>query len=370
MEPCRRRIVLCDDSRTYVTALRRVLEHDGSIDVVGVFTNAEQAMAELPRLKPDLVTMDVQLPGMSGLDAVEQIMASTPTPIVVLSDFTGRDSVTARAAVAAGAVDAVSKSGLDLRDPLAADAATLRRRVARLSFAHVVRHPLARLLRATTEAQASRRSVAAIGIVASTGGPKALAETLAALPAHFPIPVLVVQHIVPGFVESFARTMARQVELPVSIAEDGTRLKPGITIAPEGAHLLVTSSGRLALSAEAAPGRHCPSGDVLLGSLAAAYGSEAVGVVMTGMGRDGAQGARQLRTAGGLVIAQDEQSSVVFGMPRAAIESGAELTLAPAAIGRLLSRVRPAATQRIAWRAEAGISTPSIEGVQRLRPVR
>ncbi len=326
-------------------------------------------MAELPRLKPDLMTMDVQLPGMSGLDAVEQIMASTPMPIVVLSDFTDRDSVTARAAVAAGAVDAVSKSHLDLLDPLAADAASLRRRVARLSFAHVVRHPLARLRRGTTTAQASRRRVAAIGVVASTGGPRALALTLSALPADFPVPILVVQHIVPGFVESLARTLARQVHLPVSIGEDRTRLKPGITIAPEDAHLLVTSSGRLALSAEAAPGRHCPSGDMLLGSLAAAYGREAVGVVLTGMGRDGAQGARQIRTAGGLVVAQDEASSVVFGMPRAAIESGAELTLEPEAIGALLARLRPAQTLP-AIRPEAAAPRPSNEGLPGLRLVR
>jgi two-component system, chemotaxis family, protein-glutamate methylesterase/glutaminase len=360
----RRRIVLCDDSRTYATALRRVLEHDGSFDVVGVFTNAEQTLAELPRLKPDLVTMDVQLPGMSGLDAVAQIMASTPTPIVVLSDFTDRDSITARAAVAAGAIDAVSKAHLDLRDPVTGDAATLRRRLARLSFAHVVRHPIACLRRSANEANASRRSVAAIGIVASTGGPKALAAALEPLPESFPIPILVVQHIGSGFGESFARTLARQVRLPVALADDRARLQPGIWVAPEGAHLLATSSGRLALSSEAAPGRHCPSGDILLGSLAASYGREAVGIVLTGMGRDGAAGTRQLSRADGLVIAQDEASSAVFGMPRAAIESGAQLVLAPEAIARLLAGFRPVAQPK------AAIGTPSVEGRARLRVVR
>src|SRR5581483_8545806 len=208
MAGLRRRIVLCDDSRTYATALARVLEHGGALDVVGVFPTAEKTLAALPALSPDLVTMDLELPGMSGLDAVEEIMASAPTPVVVLSDYTPRNSATAGAALRAGAVAAIPKSELDLRDPASLGAATLRRRVTRLSDATVVRHPVARLRRPADEsAVRARRSVAAIGICASTGGPRALAELLAALPATFPVPVLVVQHIAPSFEASLLRTL-------------------------------------------------------------------------------------------------------------------------------------------------------------------
>jgi two-component system, chemotaxis family, protein-glutamate methylesterase/glutaminase len=360
-----RRILLCDDSRTYATALARALEHDGSLAVVGVFPTAERAIAELPRLKPDLVTMDLELPGMSGLEAVEQIMASTPTPIVVVSDYTDRDAAGAGAAVAAGAVAAIPKADLDLRDPAGAAATRFRRRLARLSSATVVRHPLARLARPRLAATTGRRTVAAIGVVASTGGPKALAQLLAALPASFPIPVLVVQHIAASFDEGLVRTLGRATDLPVAFARDGMKLRRGVWVAPAGSHLTVAAHGRVALRAGDGARPHCPSGDVLLASLGRALGPQAVGVVLTGMGADGADGVRELAAAGGLALAQDAASSVVFGMPRAALASGAELALEPTEIARLLVRFRPATSQ-----PALGTGRPPAGGRAQLRLVR
>jgi two-component system chemotaxis response regulator CheB len=335
------RVLVCDDSSTYAAGLRRLLERDRLIEVVGICETAERAIAQLAALKPDLVTMDLELPGMSGLEAVEQIMSSAPVPILVLSGRVEHRSETALAALAAGALDAMSKSAFDLRDPDGPAAQTLRHRVKMLSHARVIRHPRARLGGAGAEAVRSPgRSASVIGICASAGGPAALATLLGSLPASFPIPVLVVQHIASGFVEGFARWLASRIELPVRLASAGPP-PLGVSIAPDEAHLVLAAGGQVALDDRppAGPELHRPSGDALLASIAAEARQHAVAVVLTGMGRDGAAGLADVRSAGGLTIAQDEASSAVFGMPRAAAEQGAELVLPLGEIGRRLLRL-------------------------------
>jgi two-component system, chemotaxis family, protein-glutamate methylesterase/glutaminase len=185
-----------------------------------------------------------------------------------------------------------------------------------------------------------------IGICASTGGPRALTEVVGRLPADYGIPILVVQHMTPGFISGLVTWMDRELALPVGLASDGQQLAPGVWIAPDGAHLRLEATGRLRLDSDTAAGNHRPSGDVLLRSLARAAGAGAVAVVLTGMGRDGAEGLAAVAGGGGQTFAQDEHSSGVYGMPRAAAELGAQTVLAPAAIGDELAalektRARP-----------------------------
>jgi two-component system chemotaxis response regulator CheB len=337
-----RKVLLCEDSKTYAEGLRRALEHDRDIEVVGVFERAEDTIAAIPELRPHLVTMDLELPGISGLEAVERIMGSHPLPILVLSAHVGPRSENAAAALAAGALDALHKQALDLTAPDSSSASGLRRRVKILSRIRVIRHPRARLSSHLQQQPAGTlRTAAAIGICASTGGPQALSTLLEALPASFPVPILVVQHITAGFTEGLVRWLASTVDLPVRTAEDGARLAPGVWIAPEGAHLILRPSGRLALDPSSDPGLHCPSADVLLRSLAQSAGSLAVAVVLTGMGRDGGEGVAAVCAAGGLAIAQDEATSTVFGMPRVAAEKGAEVVLPLDEIPALLAELRP-----------------------------
>jgi two-component system chemotaxis response regulator CheB len=337
----RRQVLICEDSKTYAEALRRALEHDGEIEVVGVFATAEETLAALPRLRPALVTMDLELPGMSGLEAVEQIMGLDPVPILVLSAHVGPRSNRAAAALAAGALDAVHKEALDLGNPAGPAAAALRRRVKILSGVRVIRHPRAALEAQLRRATRAERAASAIGICASTGGPHALTRILRALPESFPIPILVVQHITPGFTEGLVSWLEESVPLPVQTAMDGAELAPGVCVAPEGADLLLDGSGRLALGRSTKPAIHRPSADALLTSLAESAGPDAVAVVLTGMGRDGAAGVRAIRNAGGMTIAQDEETSTVFGMPKAAVEGGAELVLPLGQIAGQLLRLRP-----------------------------
>jgi two-component system chemotaxis response regulator CheB len=172
-----------------------------------------------------------------------------------------------------------------------------------------------------------------IGICASTGGPQALASILGALPASFPIPVLVVQHISAGFTEGLAHWLDGAVALPVQLAQSGVQADAGVWLAPDGAHLTMGPSGELLLDDTTNNGPHRPSGDVLLRSLAASAGKGTASVVLTGMGHDGAEGSRAVRQAGGLTIAQDEASSVIYGMPRAATAFGVDLVLPLAEIG-------------------------------------
>lgn len=178
----------------------------------------------------------------------------------------------------------------------------------------------------------------AIGVCSSTGGPAVLIEVLGALPAGFPLPVLVVQHIASGFIDGLVRMLDDAIPLPVAIAADGAPLGPGVWLAPEDAHLTITRSRRMRLDRETVRGRHRPSADLLLESLAAVLGDGAVAVVLTGMGRDGAEGAAAVAARGGLVLAQDEASSSIYGMPRAAVQAGAR-PLSPRAIAEALQEL-------------------------------
>jgi two-component system chemotaxis response regulator CheB len=315
-----------------------VLERDHELEVIAVCATAEEAIARLPTLKPDLVTMDLELPGMSGVEAIEQIMSAFPVPILVLSGHVQHRSDRALLALAAGALDAIPKEGLDPADLDGSLARALRHRAKVLSGVKVIRHPRARL-RQRRSPDVGSRTASVIGICASTGGPPALVAVLADLPAAFAIPILVVQHMSRGFIDGFARWLDTEVLLPVRLAEPGARVAPGIWIAPEGAHLVVDPTGKLALDTTS-PGLHRPSGDVLLKSLAASYGRNAVAVVLTGMGRDGAEGLAEVGRAGGLTIAQDEETSAVFGMPRAAAER-AEAILPLQDISSHLRALRP-----------------------------
>jgi len=333
------RVLMCEDSRLYAVALRRMLEYDGDIEVAAVCGTAEEAISALGRVNPDLVTMDVELPGMNGLEAVGEIMSSRPLPILVLSGYVGAGSEKAAAALAAGALDAIAKDDLDLHDPQGTMGAAFRHRVKALSRARVIRHPRGRLAVPGGATRPGHRASVA-GICASVGGPELLTFLLSALPADYPVPLLIVQHMAAGFTDGLARWLDRAVAMPVAVAAAGIPAGPGAWIAPHGAHLIVTGSGRLALDGRAGAGHHRPSGDVLLHSIAATAGGSGVAVVLSGMGRDGAAGAAAVQRRGGLAIAQDEVSSVVFGMPKAAIDEGVDLVLSPGEIAGCLQRLR------------------------------
>lgn len=338
------RILITEDSRSYALALRRFLEHDPDLKVVGTCGSVRETTAAVRRLKPDLLILDLELPDGSGLDVIPEVLAHTPLPIFILSDHAERGSDAAAAGLAAGAIDAHPKRSLDLRNPAHARGVMFRRYLKRLSRARVGGQRARR-------APAPRRSVdgrrfAAIGICASTGGPAALRSVLGALPASFPIPVLVVQHITKGFMRGLVDWLSHDLSVPVRLAVPGAPLEPGVAFAPDGAHLAVDAEQRLRYDRDGSlADYHCPAADVLFASMATTLGASAAAVVLTGMGSDGAEGMAAVGAAGGLTIAQDEGSSAIYGMPRAAFERGAELVLPVEQIGPALKALTPAAAR-------------------------
>ena len=342
------RVAICDDSPTYARALTQFLEHDGDLRVVAVYSTAGELLSALEELGCDLITMDLGLPDSDGVSAIEQVMRSYPHPIVVLSTYTAFGSRCAAAALAAGALDAIHKGELRLDSSGEASATELRRRIRRLARlplkTNTSRPPTGpgHNLDHGENGSAGSRRAAVIGIGSSTGGPVALVELLSQLPAAFPIPLLVVQHISAGFTEGLVRWLNDAVALPVRLARNEQNADPGVWFAPADAHLTLGPAFTVSLDSTTTVGPHRPSVDVLLTSLARVAGRDAVGVVLTGMGRDGAAGVAAIHAAGGLVVAQDAESSVVDGMPAAARRAGAELSRAPKDIGTLLATFRAA----------------------------
>jgi two-component system chemotaxis response regulator CheB len=322
------RVVVVEDSLVQRTHLVRTLEAEGDIVVVGEAESAEEAVVLIARARPDVVTLDLEIPGGGGQHVIEQVMGHSPTPILVLSaSLSSRTSVPAVEALVAGAVDAFPKPSTWRP----ADESMLRRTVRSLRGVTVLRHPRGARKRPSTDASrpmtgdsSSRRVVA---IAASTGGPPALAEVLAGL-SGLRAPVLVVQHIHPDFVDGLVAWMARESGLPVRVAESGAILQRGtVYIAGAGRHLLIGADRQIVLAEEPAT-LHRPSADELFRSIAEHIGPDGIGVVLTGMGDDGAKGLLALRRAGGTTIAQDEGSCAVYGMPRAAVRLGAVMEVA------------------------------------------
>jgi two-component system chemotaxis response regulator CheB len=349
------RVIVVEDSLTMRKRLCEVLTADPEIEVVAELEDGKQAIEACQRLRPNLVTLDMMLPVMSGLAATEYIMAHCPTPILIVSSSTNRGELfKTYEALASGAVDVLEKPrGDETDDEWERQFVSTVRLVSKIK---VITHPRARLrnlgrlpskdLTPVIARPQTKYRVTAIG--ASTGGPAAIVHVLRSLGPTYPLPVLLVLHIGEAFGKAFADWLDGQTALRVSYAQDGDLMSQSsgrVIMAPPGRHLVV-SNGKLHLTA--GPERHScrPSVDVLFESVAAAYGSTSVGCLLTGMGRDGAAGLLAIKQAGGLTLAQDESTSVVFGMPREAIERGAACRVLPLQeIGPVLAGLSMEATQ-------------------------
>jgi len=349
------RVLLVDDSPSVRAVLRRFFARTDDVQVVAEASDGAQAVQAVLDHLPQVVVMDLQMPVMDGYAAIERIMTLRPTPIVVLSSRANRNPMqTAFEAIRRGAVEVLPKPEDTGSWELLA--ASLPETVRIAAGAHPRPLPPAPAAAAAAVAApaaprpaASARPAAASGaragglrwvaIGASTGGPAALRELLEAVPAEPPVSFLVVQHIAAGFEAAMAEWLNRELPLDVRLArDDETPLAGDVRLAPAGAHLRLEPGGVLRLDGDTPPRRgHRPSVDELFLSCAASFPRQSAGVLLTGMGNDGAEGLAALRAAGGLTLVQDEASSVVFGMPRVALERGAaELALPPRDLARTL----------------------------------
>jgi two-component system chemotaxis response regulator CheB len=330
------RVVVVEDSLVQRAHLVSVLEADRDIKVVGEAGTVAEALDSVTVTRPDVVTVDIHIPGGGGHLLIEQIMARTPTPILVLSATVRNDqSASAIEALAAGALVALPKPA----QWTAADEATLRRTVRNLNRVSVIRHPRGRLRPTAPPPAPTNSGNPVVAIAASTGGPAVLATILADL-TGLPAPVLVVQHLHADFVGSFATWMNRVSALPVVVAKHKAEALAGhVYIAPGDVHLRLGAGSRIDLSPTPET-IHRPSADQLFRSVAENAGPDGVGVILTGIGDDGARGLLAIAQRGGHTYAQDEASCAVFGMPRAAGEVGAvQQFLDPSGIARAVRRL-------------------------------
>jgi two-component system, chemotaxis family, protein-glutamate methylesterase/glutaminase len=337
------RVVVAEDSVTARALLVQLFESDPDFKVVGEARDGVQALQLTKALRPDVVTMDLSMPRMDGLEATRSIMVEVPTPIVVVSATLEPDDVaTSMRAIRAGALTALPKPP----GPLAPDGAAARARflatVRAMASVKVVGHRLNSMVRLPANAKLGAAAHVApypparvhlVALAASTGGPGALRNILDALPYDFPVPVLVVQHLSAGFLDGFVQYLATSCRLQVQIAQEGALLARGnVYVAPEDRHLVVTSTGTVRTTQDAPVDGFRPSASVMFESVAQAYGRSALAAILTGMGRDGVLGLRRVHELGGRIIAQDEQSCSVFGMPAAAIDEGLADFILPIAL--------------------------------------
>lgn len=326
------RIIVVDDSALMRKLLTEIINGEPDMEVIGCAPDPYVARDLIRTLSPDAITLDIEMPKMNGLEFLDKLMRLKPTPVVMISTLTGAGSDTALRALELGAVDCVAKPRLDLQRGLrdvgeeiveklrTAAHARLRQTVARTPSSAP---PAKRAAAASLSAHSLHNRLIAIG--ASTGGTQALQAVLEVLPASMP-PIVVVQHMPPSFTEPFARRLNSVCALTVKEAEDGERLRPGhVYIAPGDFHLALQREGgylhNQLLDSERV-NRHRPAADVLFDSVAELAGKRTIGVILTGMGADGAQGMLNMKRAGAHNIAQDEESCVVFGMPKEAIKAG------------------------------------------------
>jgi two-component system chemotaxis response regulator CheB len=344
------RVVVVDDSALVRQLLAELINRQGDMECVGAASDPIAAREMIRELSPDVITLDVEMPRMDGLDFLARLMRLRPMPVVMVSTLTERGADVTLRALELGAVDFVAKPKIGIADGIRALAEDIGQKIRIAARAQVRRAPAAAAPAATPVAPRLGRpsTEKLIFIGASTGGTEATKEVLLNLPADSPA-VLITQHMPPGFTTSYAARLDSLCRIAVKEAEDGERILPGHAyIAPGGWHLSVARSGAnyIARVDDGAPvNRHRPSVEVLFRSAARIAGPNALGVMLTGMGADGALAMREMREAGSYNVCQDEASCVVFGMPREAIAAGAAHDVLPLKqiAGRLIERLRSTA---------------------------
>lgn len=335
------RVLVVDDSALMRQVLGNLLARDPSIEVVGAASDPYVARDKIRALRPDVLTLDVEMPRMDGLSFLEKLMRAHPMPVVMVSSLTEAGCDTTLRALELGAVEFVTKPKLDLRERLPEVAGEVIAKIKAAAIAKLQPRAAAPARAAARPAPAARtamlrttQQIVAVG--ASTGGTEALRELLTELPADCPA-VVVVQHMPEKFTRAFADRLDGLCTVRVKEAEEGDRVLPGhVLIAPGSHHMRLAREGAtylVRLSTDPPVNQHRPSVDALFHSCADAAGANAVGILMTGMGDDGARGLLAMRSAGARTLAQDEATSVVFGMPKAAVDLGAAERVLP--LGRL-----------------------------------
>jgi len=342
-------VLIVDDSRVAQEFLAHILSADPDLEVVGFANDGAEAVAAANTLRPDVITMDIHMPALDGLAATRAILQSSPRPIVIVSASAGaRGAAEVFRALEAGALAVVLRPPAIGRPEHAAAARALIQTVKTMSEIRVVKRFVRE--RGTAPLLALRPPAAAviqlIAMGASIGGPPALLKILSRLPRDLPVPVLIVQHIAPGFVEGFVDWLAEASGFHVQVAAHGQQPEPGQGyVAPDGCHMGLDSGARIMLSSHAPEHGSRPSVAYLFRSVAHVMGPRAVGVLLTGMGRDGADGLKLMKDRGAITMAQDETSSVVHGMPGEAIKlGGASYVLPPESMAAMLLKLVGTAT--------------------------
>ncbi|MDH4100374.1 MAG: chemotaxis-specific protein-glutamate methyltransferase CheB [Nitrospirota bacterium] len=320
------RVLVVDDSALVREMISAILTDVPDIEVVGMASNGLEATRMVATCKPDLVTMDLNMPVMDGFEATATIMEETPTPILILSSsIDGDDVINSMKSLAAGALDVMEKPAGG--NEWSRNAQALREKVRLLSRVKVCPHARAKnqaLFSIGAQPETTKpRDYSIIGIGVSTGGPGVLRQILKKLPDNFSPGIVIVQHITDGYTQGLAEWLDSECRINVKVAENGELIKAGTAyLAPDKYHIKVSPAGKIRYDDSPALAGHKPAADVLLKSIASTFGPSAVGIILTGMGRDGADGILQIKNAGGHTIAQNQESCVVFGMPKVAIELG------------------------------------------------
>jgi two-component system chemotaxis response regulator CheB len=351
------RVVVADDSPIVCRLLKDYLEAVPGIEVAGMACNGPDTVEMVRKLRPNVLTLDIEMPEMDGLRVLERIMTECPTPVILISGVSREAATIVIRAIDLGAVDFVLKytPGTDadpgvLREEIVAKvrAAARVRAIRSLRFPPGASSSAALSYRRGPRGSSLASSPRAprmwplpsrvVVIGASTGGPLALRELLAGLGSEFPGAIVIVQHLPPTFTCALAKQLGRETQIVVREAEEGDRLRPGLAlVAPGDCHLTVEQDGRVGMRRSTSTDEPCPSVDATMESVAAAFGAKAVGVILSGMGDDGAKGMAAIRSAGGKTFAQDRATCVVAGMPSRAIEAGAVQSIgSPTEIASLL----------------------------------
>ncbi|HXU70091.1 MAG TPA: chemotaxis response regulator protein-glutamate methylesterase [Polyangia bacterium] len=321
------RVLVTDDSLFMRAAIKKLLVSDPRFDVIGEAKDGREAVDKVQALRPDVCTMDFNMPNLDGAGAVREIMRIHPTPVVMLSAHTREGAKETFEALAAGAVDFLAKPSGEVSAELAKVGVVLREKVA--AAAHARPMPMAHAQRPAPPPRITMpRAVGLVGpkivvVGVSTGGPAALGRFLPHFPGDTSLAIVVVQHLPAGFTAALAERLDGMCAIRVREAADGDRPEAGLAlIAPGDRHLEFLADGTLRTTEDPEVNGVRPAADVTMRSAASVYGRRVVGVVMTGMGKDGAEGMRLIKTAGGATLVQDEASSVIWGMPRACVDAG------------------------------------------------